>query len=207
MGKLPDYFFEIPASSTGKYHPVYASSEHGLVKHTKVAVRIAYELLSNPGLNNFTSREKDLIILSLVLHDGLKSGTIKEKYTRVDHPLLVCEFIKENSKLQQRIDKAQEKLNNLKDDLSWVNSTDEELMGVLKDFESYFIEQMIKQMKETFTDDDKESSVASQYTDTFMDYAIEDIADVLLDEVGGSMTQQLFEQMKRNYNIPTVEEV
>ena len=87
------------------------------------------------------------------------------------------------------------------------NSSDEELMEVLKDFESYFVEQMIKQMKETFTDDDKESSVASQYTDTFMDYAIEDIADILLEEVGGNMTQQLFEQMKRNYNIPTVEEV
>ena len=86
------------------------------------------------------------------------------------------------------------------------NSTDEELMEVLKDFESYFVEQMIKQMKETFTDDDEESSVASQYTDTFMDYAIEDIADMLLDEVGGNMTQQLFEQMKRNYNIPVAEE-
>ena len=87
------------------------------------------------------------------------------------------------------------------------NSTDEELMEVLKDFESYFVEQIIKKMKETFTDEDEESSVASQYTDTFMDYAIEDIADVLLDEVGGSMTQQLFEQMKRNYNIPVAEEV
>ena len=85
------------------------------------------------------------------------------------------------------------------------NSTDEELMEVLKDFESYFMEQMIKQMKETFTDEDEESSMASQYTDTFMDYAIEDIADILLEEVGGNMTQQLFEQMKRNYNIPTVE--
>ena len=87
------------------------------------------------------------------------------------------------------------------------NSSDEELMEVLKDFESYFIEQMIKQMKETFTDEDEESSMASQYTDTFMDYAIEDIADMLLEEVGGNMTQQLFEQMKRNYNIPTVDDV
>ena len=41
---LPDYFFEIPASSTGKYHPNYALGEGGLVRHTKVAVRIAYEL-------------------------------------------------------------------------------------------------------------------------------------------------------------------
>lgn len=93
---LPDYFFEIPASSTGKYHPAFASTEHGLVKHTKVAVRIAKELLENPGLNNFTSTEKDLIIMSLVLHDGFKSGKIKEKYTRFDHPLLVCDYIKEN---------------------------------------------------------------------------------------------------------------
>ena len=86
------------------------------------------------------------------------------------------------------------------------NSTEEELKEVLEDFESYFREQIIKKMKDTFTDDDKESSVASQYTDTFMDYAIEDVADMLLEEVGGTMTQQLFEQMKRNYNIPTVEE-
>lgn len=93
---LPDYFFEIPASSTGKYHPKFASSTSGLVKHTKVAVRIAYELLNNPSLNKFTDREKDLIILGLILHDGLKSGLVKEKYTKVDHPLLIANYIREN---------------------------------------------------------------------------------------------------------------
>lgn len=85
-------------------------------------------------------------------------------------------------------------------------STEEELKSVLRDFESYFVEQIIKQMKDTFTSDEEESSVASQYTDTFMDYAIEEVADQLLDEIGGNLTQQLFEQMKRNYNIPTVSE-
>lgn len=96
VSKLPDYFFEIPASSTGKYHPSFARSEHGLVKHTKVAVRFAKELLDNPGINNFTTNEKDIIIMAIVLHDGCKSGRVKEKYTRFDHPLLVCELIKEN---------------------------------------------------------------------------------------------------------------
>lgn len=96
VSDLPDYFFEIPASSTGKYHPSFASSEHGLVKHTKAAVRIAYELLNNELLNNFTDDEKDLIIMALVLHDGLKSGKIKERYTKVDHPLLSASFIKEH---------------------------------------------------------------------------------------------------------------
>ena len=93
---LPDYFFEIPASSTGKYHPSFAGSQNGLVKHTKVAVRIAYELLSNPSLNKFTSEEKDLIIMSLILHDGLKSGLEHSKYTKVEHPLLIANYIKEN---------------------------------------------------------------------------------------------------------------
>ena len=44
---LPDYFFEVPASSTGKYHPKFASGEGGLVRHTKAAVRIAHELLDS----------------------------------------------------------------------------------------------------------------------------------------------------------------
>ena len=104
-------------------------------------------------------------------------------------------------------DAATAKTDSLKNSVNGLssNSTDEELMEVLKDFESYFLEQMIKKMKDTFTDEDEESSVASQYKDVFMDYAIEEVADRLLDEVGGSMTQQLFEQMKRNYNIPTVD--
>jgi len=93
---LPDYFFEIPASSTGKYHPSFSLGDMGLVRHTKVAVRIAYELLNNNSINNYTDDEKDLIILSLILHDGIKSGFEKEKYTRVDHPLLASKFIKEN---------------------------------------------------------------------------------------------------------------
>lgn len=84
-------------------------------------------------------------------------------------------------------------------------STEEELKEVLRDFESYFIEQMLKEMKETFTDDEDEGTFASQYTDLFMDNAIELIADELLDEVGDSMTKQLFEQMKRNYNIPSAD--
>ena len=94
VSNLPDYFFEIPASSTGKYHPKIASTENGLVKHTKVAVRIAKELLDNPGLNNFKDNEKDIIIMALVLHDGFKSGVVKEKYTRFDHPLLAADFIR-----------------------------------------------------------------------------------------------------------------
>ena len=41
---IPDYFFHIAASSTGKYHPQYALGDGGLIRHTKAAVRMAIEL-------------------------------------------------------------------------------------------------------------------------------------------------------------------
>ena len=95
---LPEYFFEIPASSTGKYHPDFAQGEGGLVRHTKVAVRIAYELLNNNTVGaKFTDKDKDLIIMALILHDGLKSGIDHEKYTRFDHPLLVSQLIQKHA--------------------------------------------------------------------------------------------------------------
>ena len=93
---LPDYFFEVAASSTGKYHPEFSLNEGGLVRHTKAAVRIALELLNNKSVNNFSDIEKDLIIGSLILHDGIKHGKIKNQYTQVDHPLLASQFITEN---------------------------------------------------------------------------------------------------------------
>lgn len=92
---LPDYFFTIPASSTGKYHPKFAATQSGLVKHTKAAVRIAYDLFET--VNNFTDDDKDLIIMALVMHDGLKKGIKEEKYARFDHPLLVSKLIMENT--------------------------------------------------------------------------------------------------------------
>lgn len=96
---LPDYFFEVAASSTGKYHPKYAQGEGGLLRHTKVAVRIGYELLNNEIIGGkFQSEEKDMILMALLLHDGLKHGIPKEQYVRADHPLLIANYIKEHKR-------------------------------------------------------------------------------------------------------------
>ena len=46
MDKVPEYFFHVAASSTGKYHPAYTLGEGGLVRHVKAAVKIADCLLS-----------------------------------------------------------------------------------------------------------------------------------------------------------------
>ena len=97
LDKLPDYFFKVPASSTGKYHPKYALGDGGLVRHTKAAARVAVELFSNPLISSkYTNREQDLIIMALVLHDGLKLGLPEERYTRFDHPILIANYIKDN---------------------------------------------------------------------------------------------------------------
>lgn len=94
---LPDYFFEVAASSTGKYHPSFSLGEGGLVRHTKAAVRIAYELLQNNSVfTHFKQEEKDLMICGLLIHDGLKHGLVKSEYVVFDHPLQISKFIKDN---------------------------------------------------------------------------------------------------------------
>lgn len=94
---LPEYWLEEAASSTGKYHPEYALGKGGLLRHSKAAMRIGYELLNNPCIGDkYTSREKDLILMSLLVHDGLKLGIPQEKYTRFDHPILMGKFILDN---------------------------------------------------------------------------------------------------------------
>lgn len=96
---VPDYFYEIPASSTGKYHPSYALGDGGLVRHTKAAVGIANELLKLEMFNSYTPEQKDMMIASLILHDTYKSGINHGKYTVTEHPILAAEFCSKNDNL------------------------------------------------------------------------------------------------------------
>ena len=98
VGLLPDYFFEVAASSTGKYHPEFSLGKGGLVRHTKSLVRIAIEFYNNESLCKYTQDEMDLMLVAMILHDGLKAGLIPDAkhYTKVEHPLLICDYIKKN---------------------------------------------------------------------------------------------------------------
>ena len=99
---LPDYFFEIPASSSGKYHSKYALGHGGLSRHVKAAVRTGVELL-NLKMFKFTEDEKDLIITSLILHDGTKSGLPKQEFSVSTHPLIMTEYLKSSEELKDII--------------------------------------------------------------------------------------------------------
>ncbi len=96
INMLPEYWLHEAASSTGKYHPEYALGEAGLLRHSKAAMRIGYELLNDPCIGDkYTSREKDLMLMSLLIHDGLKLGDPQERYTRFDHPILMANLLNE----------------------------------------------------------------------------------------------------------------
>ena len=98
---------------------------------------------------------------------------------------------------------AAESINNSISGIS-SNSTKEEIEDAVKDFETYMVEQVIKEMKESFTDDDEEDSTISMYTDYFMDSAISDVASKLVDQLGDSVTDDFVQQIMRNYGITGV---
>lgn len=101
---IPDYFWHIGASSTGKYHPSYALGELGLARHTCALVRFLNHMLSIDCIkNDFTSRERDLMRVAGIMHDSMKSGTdedyARSKYTKFEHPILAANKIRKISGL------------------------------------------------------------------------------------------------------------
>ena len=55
-------------------------------------------------------------------------------------------------------------------------------MQVCKDFESYFVEEVLKEIKESLTsEDDEEDSSTSTLKDYYMDNVIELVADQVVD--------------------------
>lgn len=95
LESLPDYFWTVPASSSGKYHPVYALGDGGLVRHTIAATNIAQMLLGLEQYKNiFDDKAHDCIIASIMLHDGFKQGKDSASHHTVkDHATICSEWI------------------------------------------------------------------------------------------------------------------
>ena len=93
LANAPEYFFTIPASSSGKHHPYFAREIGGLVKHTRCVVFYAE---CNAESFNFDSHTKDLAIIAALAHDIKKQGNNDAKnYTVWEHPELAYNFILE----------------------------------------------------------------------------------------------------------------
>ena len=96
---IPNYFWDIGASSTGKYHPQYALGDLGLARHTCALVRFLNHILNiDCYKNEFTSRERDLLRVAGIMHDSRKSGDDEDysrnKFTRFEHPILAANEIR-----------------------------------------------------------------------------------------------------------------
>lgn len=98
---VPNYFWHVQASSTGKYHPEYALGEEGLLRHTCAAVRIAAAIINLDQYSGiFDDVDKDNIIVALMLHDTFKHGEEKDgkynPYSIHEHPLLAADKVREH---------------------------------------------------------------------------------------------------------------
>ena len=94
LGMLPGYFWEAPASTSGKYHPEFAREKCGLARHTIVVAFFASRIADSWGLSDY---EKDVLLCAALLHDGFKEGTGDDGgHTVHEHPLLMAHFLRHN---------------------------------------------------------------------------------------------------------------
>lgn len=113
-------------------------------------------------------------------------------------------------------------ISNKLDSTDFSKATDDELMEVCKDFESYFVEQMLKSMAKMSSvdgsnsdniyaslfgvteDSDSGMNTLSSY---FGDELMSSMADKVVENQSGKglgIAQTLYEQMKRNYSVKEV---
>ena len=85
-------------------------------------------------------------------------------------------------------------------DKDYSSATDDELMDVCKQFEAYFLEQVLKEMLKTIPESE-ESGSSSTMVDYFKDQMIQEIASDSTEQNSLGLAQTLYEQMKRNYGL------
>ena len=100
---------------------------------------------------------------------------------------------------------AADKLQSTLKGTDYSQSTDDELMKVCKEFESYFTEQVFKALEKMVPESDEDSgSGMSSYVDYFGDMLTQEYAATATEGNGCQglgIAQMLYEQMKRNYGL------
>ena len=88
----------------------------------------------------------------------------------------------------------------LQNSLSGVNkdSDEEQLMNACKGFEAYFVQKIIEQTKKSILDDEEEDG---EYMKYFGDLMNEQYANLITENGGIGLAQQLYDSMKTNYNL------
>lgn len=103
IGNADDYFFSVPASSSGKYHPQFDLGNGGLVRHTRCVTFIAESIAESYDLDD---EYRDLLIVSALAHDIKKQGD-NVGYTVREHPMLASEYVKKTNDSVKLLTKPQ----------------------------------------------------------------------------------------------------
>ena len=95
IGNIPDYFFTLPASSTGKYHRFDERGDYGLLLHT---FRVCHYVKMIQRMEDFQMSDilYDYAMAAAILHDCMKYGNDEKPSTHTifEHPKLADEFVK-----------------------------------------------------------------------------------------------------------------
>ena len=99
VDEIPEYFWVVPASSSGKYHPEISLGDGGLVRHSIMVSRIAEDLVRCEMLGRANDDYYDIARFTALFHDSFKSGKVAEDgtysdHTVFEHPRIASQFIK-----------------------------------------------------------------------------------------------------------------
>lgn len=95
LDNAPPYFWENPASSTGKYHSGWSNMHGGLVHHSRAVAYMTKELARSYQLEEI---ETDAAIAAAILHDVTKYGLPGNQHTTKDHDLCAALYLQHLSK-------------------------------------------------------------------------------------------------------------
>lgn len=98
--EIPAYFWTVPASSSGKYHPECDLGEGGLVRHSIMVATVAEDLVRAEMFVRECPVNYDIARFTALFHDSYKSGLVAEDgtysdHTVFDHPRIASDIIRE----------------------------------------------------------------------------------------------------------------
>ena len=95
LANLPEYWWVIPASTSGKYHPQFALDKGGLKRHSIVVSYFARRNATAMGMNDYWV---DVLTAAGLVHDGFKAGEndipAEQCHTVHEHPVLMAAYLR-----------------------------------------------------------------------------------------------------------------
>lgn len=135
LSHAPEYFWEVPASASKKYHNPFCRGQHGLWIHTKMAVT-SFERVSNSWeeLGLLSEYQRDCGLAALLLHDMFKQGyptdrdslPESDQTTVKNHDELMAEWCRDHTSLPTPVIGAIESHNG-----PWYGGTEPSLQRLL----------------------------------------------------------------------------